>query len=295
MPAAGLRAPRTDWPGLPIRGGFAGGNSLCRVSCNFSVYHVQFLGERFEPVFKGFQVFFIHFRTLSCQLDAVPYFHDDLVLCFGHLVGWYLSGISQLLVGCGHGDQRDVDHLLVAGRDCWDSGWGWLPSRPQANGHAFIKATEISKAEGIFLLRFGNVCYEWPRDVGGDEAVTSREGPMGPVLLLNPFVGGELAQALGDLPVLLDCEDPQVAVPLAQREVVCLSDLFRRCSEGGEGVDVARAGEFPDYAIEVAMVVADDGHLGGVVVNFIIPESHFWVMMDGQDLRFLAIGLVYLL
>ena len=250
------------------------------------MYHIQFLGERFEPVFEGFQVFFIHFRTLSCQLDAVPYFHDDLVLCCGHLVGRYLLGIPQLLVGCGHGDERDVNHLLVADHDCRDSGRRWLSSRPQANGHSFFKAMEGCKVEGIFLPRSGDACHEWPQDVGGDKAVTSREGPMGPELLLNRFVGGEHAWALGDLPTVLDCEEPQVAVPLAQHEVVCLSDLFRRGSEGGEGVGVARAGEFPDYTIEVAMVFADGGHLGGVVVDFIIPGSDFCVMMDWRDLLF---------
>ena len=31
---------------------------------------------------------------------------------------------------------------------------------------------------------------------------------MGPELLLDPFIGGELAQALGDLPAVPDCEDP---------------------------------------------------------------------------------------
>ena len=118
---------------------------------------------------------------------------------------------------------------------------------------------------------------------------------MGPKLLLNPFVGGELAQALGDLPAVLDHEEPQVAIPLAKHEVVCLPDLFRGGSEGGEGVGVARAREFPDYAIKVSWVGADGGHLGGVVVDFIVPGRHVGRWLDGRDLRFLAIGLVYLL
>ena len=58
--------------------------------------------------------------------------------------------------------------------------------------------------------------------------------------------------------------------------MVCLSDLFRRGSEGGKGIGVARAGEFPDYAIKMALVGADGGHLGGMVVDFIVPGRHFW-------------------
>ena len=109
---------------------------------------------------------------------------------------------------------------------------------------------------------------------------------MGPELLLDPFVGGELAQALGDLPVVFDREEPQLAVPLAEHEVVCLPDLFGGGSEGGEGVGVARAGEFPDYAIEVAWVGADGGHLGGVVVDLLVPGSHVGRWFDGRNLLF---------
>ena len=97
---------------------------------------------------------------------------------------------------------------------------------------------------------------------------------MGAQLLLYPLVGGELAQALGDLPVVLDCEEPLVAIPLAEHEVVCLPDLFGGGSEGGEGVGKARAGEFPDNAVEVAILVADDGHLGCMGVDLSIPERH---------------------
>ena len=57
--------------------------------------------------------------------------------------------------------------------------------------------------------------------------------------------------------------------------MVCLFDLFWTGSERGEGIVVARAGEFPDYAIEVALVGADGGHLGAMVVNLIIPGRHF--------------------
>ena len=112
-------------------------------------------------------------------------------------------------------------------------------------------------------------------------------------LLLNPFVGRELAQVLGDLPAVLNREEPQVAVPLVEHEVVGLPNLFGGGSEGGEGVGVARAGEFPDYAIKVAWVGAEGGQLGGVVVDLIFPGCHVGRCFDGQDLRFPAIGLVY--
>ena len=106
---------------------------------------------------------------------------------------------------------------------------------------------------------------------------------MGTELLLDPFVGGELAQALGDLPAVFDREEPQVAVPLAQHEVVCLAYLFGGGSEGGESVGKARAGEFPDDAVEVAILVADGGHLGCMVVDLSIPGRHVVVaeLVDG--------------
>ena len=91
-------------------------------------------------------------------------------------------------------------------------------------------------------------------------------------MLLNPFVGGELAQALGDLPAVLDREEPQVAIPLVEHEVVCLPDLFGGSSEGGEGVGEAGACEFPDDAVEVAWVGLDGGHLGRMGVNHSVPR-----------------------
>ena len=62
--------------------------------------------------------------------------------------------------------------------------------------------------EGVFLLGFGDVGHECARDLGHDEAIATGEGSVCLQLLLNPFVGGELAQALGDLPAVLDCEEP---------------------------------------------------------------------------------------
>ena len=67
----------------------------------------------------------------------------------------------------------------------------------------------------------------------------------------------------------------EVSVHLRDKhEVVCLPNLLRGGSEGGVGVGVARAGEFPDYAIEVTWVGVDGGHLKGMVVDFIIPRRH---------------------
>ena len=43
-----------------------------------------------------------------------------------------------------------------------------------------------------------------------------------------------------------------------------------------DALGVTRTSEFPDYAIEVAWVGADGGHLGGMVVDFIVPGRHFW-------------------
>ena len=71
--------------------------------------------------------------------------------------------------------------------------------------------------------------------------------------------------------------------------------MFWGGSEGGEGIGVARAGEFPDYAIEVAWFSADGGHLGGVVVDLIVPGSHVGRWFDGRNLLFPAEGFVYLL
>ena len=133
--------------------------------------------------------------------------------------------------------------------------------------------------KGVFLPGFGDVGLEGARDVGGDKGVAPRECPMGTELLLNPFVGGELAQTLGDLPTVFNREEPQVAIPLAQHEVVCLPYLLGGGSEGGEGVGKARAGEFPDDAVEVAILVVDGGHLGCMGVDFFIPARHVVVVV----------------
>ena len=86
--------------------------------------------------------------------------------------------------------------------------------------------------EGVLLPGFGDVGLEWARDVGGDEGVAAWECPVGMELLLYPFVGGELAQALGDLPAVLDREEPQVAIPLAEQEVVRLRICFGEAQRG---------------------------------------------------------------
>ena len=65
-----------------------------------------------------------------------------------------------------------------------------------------------SEVEVVFLPRFGDGGLEWARDVGSDKGVAAWECPMGTELLLYPFVGGELAQGLGDLPAVLDREEP---------------------------------------------------------------------------------------
>ena len=119
-------------------------HSSCCILGDFSVCQIQFVGQGFESFLECLEVFFIHLRTLSCQLDAVPYFHDDLVLCCRHLVGWYLFGAAKLLVVRRHGDEGDVDHLLVAGCDCGDRGRGWFPGGSEANRYSFVEAAEGS-------------------------------------------------------------------------------------------------------------------------------------------------------
>ena len=164
----------------------------------------------------------------------------------------------------------------------------WGSFCPDPDGNSF--GCEV---EGVFLPRFDDVGLERGRDVSGDEGVAACECPVGMELLLYPFVGGELAQALGDVPVVLDREESQVAVPLVQHEVVCLPYLFWGGSEGGEGIGEAGSSEFPDYAIEMAWVVVEGGHLCCMGVDLRIPERHFFE--NKRDLRFRAIGSVYLL
>ena len=100
---------------------------------------------------------------------------------------------------------------------------------------------------------------------------------MGTELLLYPFVGGELAQTLGDLSVVLHREKPQVAIPLAKHVVVCLPYLFRGGLEGGESVGEARSRKFPDNAIEMARAVVESVHLYCVGVDLVVPREHFLV------------------
>ena len=135
--------------------------------------------------------------------------------------------------------------------------------------------------EGVFLPRFGDVGLEWARDVGGDEGVAAWEYPVDTELLLYPFIGGELAQAFGDLPAVLDREEPQVTVPLAQHEVVGLPYLFWGGSEGGEGVGKARAGEFPDNAVEVAILVAMAATLAAWLLISASQDDMMWLLSGG--------------
>ena len=125
--------------------------------------------------------------------------------------------------------------------------------------------------EWIFLALLGDVGREWPRDICCDETVMAGEGFVGLQLLFYPLVGGKLVQTLRDLSAVFNCEEPQVAVPLAQPLEVCLHYFFRGGSEGGEGVGEAWAREFPDDAVEVAWAGSDGGHLGRKGIDLCIP------------------------
>ena len=129
--------------------------------------------------------------------------------------------------------------------------------------------------EWVFFAGFGDVGREWPQDVYRDKTVMAGKGCVGTQLLLYPLVGGELPQALGDLPTVFNREEPQVAIPLAEHEVVCLPYLFGGGSEGGEGVGKAGSGEFPYNTIEVAIAVAEGGHLCRMGVDFGFLRQHF--------------------
>ena len=149
----------------------------------------------------------------------------------------------------------------------------WGPFGADPYWEPFVQVAKHSEVEGVLLPGFGNVGLERPRDVGGDEWVTAGKCHMGTELLLNPLVGRELAQALGDLPVLFDREEPQAAVSWAEHEVVRLPYLLWGGSEWGDGVGKARPGKFLEYAVEAAFVVADGGHLDCMGVDFGIPED----------------------
>ena len=77
--------------------------------------------------------------------------------------------------------------------------------------------------EWVFLAGFGDMGREWPRDVGRDKAVMARKSCMRSQLLLHPLVGGELAQALGDLPVVPLWFEKNVAKTHFK---MCLFDTF---------------------------------------------------------------------
>ena len=100
---------------------------------------------------------------------------------------------------------------------------------------------------------------------------------MGAQLLLNPLVGGELTQILGNLSAVFDHEASQVAVPGAKHEVVCLPELLGGGSEWEVGVGKAGAREFRDNAFEVAWVGSDGGHLGRMGIDLGFPRGHVGV------------------
>ena len=194
------------------------------------------------------------------------------------LAGTCLVALNLLLVDdMGIMEILHQHHFLAGHRLC--RRWGSFGPNP--DGQPFVQSVKGSEMEGVFLPRFGDVGLERAHDVDGDEGVATWEYPVGTELLLYPFIGGELAQALGALPAVFDREEPQVTVPLAQHKVVCLPYLFWGGSEGGEGVGKARVGEFPDNAVEAAFVVADGGHLGRMGVDLIVPGRHVVVLGGG--------------
>ena len=81
--------------------------------------------------------------------------------------------------------------------------------------------------------------------------------------------------------MVFNCEQPQIAVPLAEQEVVCLPDLLGEGSEGGEGVDEAEVREFPDDDVEVAWVGSNGGNLGRMCIDLCIPTRHVVVAEVG--------------
>ena len=106
--------------------------------------------------------------------------------------------------------------------------------------------------KGVLLPGFGDVGRARPRNVFRDKAIMAGKGCSGSQLLLYPLVGGELAQILGDLSAVFNCEEPQVAIPFAEHVVVGLPALFRAESEWEEGVGEAGARQFHDNAVEEA-------------------------------------------
>ena len=72
--------------------------------------------------------------------------------------------------------------------------------------------------------------------------------------------------------MVFNCEQPQVVVPLADYEVVCLPYMLWGGTEGGVSGGEARASEFPDDAVEETWVGSDGRYLGHMGVDLRIPR-----------------------
>ena len=97
--------------------------------------------------------------------------------------------------------------------------------------------------EGIFLLGFGDVGLERPRDVCSDTQVASAEVGVHAELLLDMEEGGVLPQAGCNLSAVFDRKQAKVAVALLEHEVVCLPNLLWGGTKGEPGIGEARFGE----------------------------------------------------
>ena len=72
-------------------------HSSCHVLRDFSVCDIELLSQGFESFFEVLKVVGVHFGACPGQLDAVPHFLDDLVLCCCHLVSGNLPCRPQLI------------------------------------------------------------------------------------------------------------------------------------------------------------------------------------------------------
>ena len=72
-------------------------HSSAYVLCNSSVCDLELHSQCLESFFESLEVVRVHFRACPGQLDAVPYFLDDLVLCCCHLVSRNLPCCPQVI------------------------------------------------------------------------------------------------------------------------------------------------------------------------------------------------------